>query len=72
MPASDLSFSLNTDFIELYKLLKVTGLSDSGGSAKHAVSESQVKVDGQVETRKGFKVRRGQRVEFSGQTILIQ
>ena len=68
----DLSFSLTSDFIELFKLLKVTGLSESGGSAKHVISESQVLVDGKVETRKGFKVRRGHRVEFAGQTILVQ
>lgn len=69
---NDLSFTLTEDFIELSKLLKTLCLCGSGGQAKHAISESLVKVDGVVETRKGFKVRRGQRVEYSGRVILIQ
>ncbi|MDD5226912.1 MAG: RNA-binding S4 domain-containing protein [Candidatus Omnitrophica bacterium] len=64
-------FVLTTEFIELFKLLKATGLCESGGMAKHAVSQSEVKVDGQVETRKGCKIRKGQQVEFGGETILV-
>jgi ribosome-associated protein len=67
-----ISFVLTTEYIELFKLLKVTGLCESGGMAKCAVSQSEVKVDGQVETRKACKIRRGQRVEFSGQTIYVK
>ncbi len=69
---SELSFPLKGEFIELYKLLKVTGLAESGGMAKLVIANSQVKVDGQIETRKGCKIRRGQRVEFSGGTILVE
>jgi ribosome-associated protein len=65
-------FTLTTEYIELYKLLKVTGLCESGGMAKCAVSQSAVKVDGQVEMRKACKVRRGQRVEYGGETIVVQ
>ena len=64
-------FTLTTEFIELFKLLKATGLCESGGMAKHAVSQSEVKVDGQVETRKACKIRKGQQVEFAGETILV-
>ncbi len=69
---SDLSFTLAAEFIELFKLLKLTGLCDSGGSAKYAVSQNLVKVNGEVETRKAFKVRRGQRVEYIGRVIIVQ
>ena len=65
-------FILITEYIELFKLLKVTGLCESGGMAKCVVSQSEVKVDGEVETRKACKIRRGQRVEFSGETIVVQ
>ena len=65
-------FILITEYIELFKLLKVTGLCESGGMAKCAVSQSEVKVDGEVETRKACKIRRGQRVEFGGETIVVQ
>jgi ribosome-associated protein len=68
----EISFTLTTEFIELFKLLKVTGLCESGGAAKYAVSQSEVKVDGQIETRKACKIRRGQAVEFSGRIVRVQ
>ena len=67
-----ISFSLATEFIELFKLLKVTGLCDSGGMAKCAIAQSEVKVDGQVETRKACKIRKGQQVEFCEQIIFVE
>ena len=67
----EIPFTLTEEFIELYKLLKVTGLCESGGVAKYAVLQSEVKVDGQVETRKACKIHKGQRVEFAGQIIRV-
>ena len=69
---AELSFSLRGEFIELCKLLKATGVCESGGSAKYAVSQDMVKVDGQIETRKGCKIHRGSRIEYNGHTILVQ
>ena len=60
------------EFIELHDLLKVTGFCDSGGMAKTAISEGQVKVDGNLELRKRCKIRSGQIVEFAGRKIGIQ
>lgn len=34
-------FSLNGDFIELYKLLKITQLASSGGEAKLLIEQSR-------------------------------
>jgi len=65
-------FKLESEYIELSKLLKVTGLCDSGGMAKVAVVGGQVKVDGSVETRKGRKIRKGQVVELAGNRIEVQ
>ena len=65
-------FVLTTEFIELFKLLKATGFCESGGAAKYAVSQAEVKVDGQIETRKACKIRKGQQVEFGGQTICVE
>ena len=72
MPNPETVFKLETDFIELFKLLKLTGLCESGGSAKHSVAGSLVKVDGNVETRKACKIRRGQSVDFQGHTIRVE
>jgi len=68
---SETTFTLKTEFIELFKLLKATGVCDSGGRAKLAITESQVTVDGVIETQKGRKIRPGQRVEYNGQIILV-
>lgn len=68
---NEISFPLNGEFIELYKLLKVCGVCETGGAAKHAVLQRLVKVDGQIETRKGCKIRKGQRVEYAGHSILV-
>ena len=58
-------------FIELNDLLKVTGLCDSGGAAKTAITEGRVTVDGKVELRRRCKVRTGQVVGFDGRTIVV-
>ena len=60
------------EFIELNKLLKLTGMCASGGTAKVAIAEGEVTVDGEVELRKRCKVRPGQVVGFEGrQTAII-
>ncbi|OGK05982.1 MAG: RNA-binding protein, partial [Candidatus Riflebacteria bacterium GWC2_50_8] len=55
--------------IELIKLLKFVGICQTGGQAKLAVENGLVTVDGEVESRKRRKVRKGMRVEIEGQTI---
>ena len=60
---------LEEGHIELVKLLKATGTFGSGGTAKVAISEGRVLVDGVVELRKGRKIKRGQRVECRGSII---
>ena len=59
------------EFILLQALLKVSGLCDSGGEAKAAITGGKVTVDGEVEIRRGKKIRSGQIVSFAGQTIKI-
>lgn len=65
-------FRLVSDYIELVKLLKYMDLCDSGGMAKTVISDGLVKVDGNVELRKGCKIRRGQTVEFEGNSIRVE
>lgn len=58
--------------IELYKILKFENLVDSGGEAKHVISEGRVMVNGQVETRKRKKIFSGDVIEFQEEKIHIQ
>ena len=55
---------LETEFVELYKILKFEGLAESGGNAKQAISEGLVSVNGEVETRKRKKIRAGDQIDF--------
>lgn len=64
-------FELRGEFIALNDLLKATGLAGSGGEAKAMIADGQVRVDGQVETRKTCKIRAGQAVELGGQALRI-
>lgn len=71
---ADYTFSLkeNEAYIELYKLLKVTNLVESGSIAKQVISDGMVIIDNEVEYKKRKKVRSGQIVEFNKKTIMVQ
>ena len=60
---------IKTDFIKLDSLLKFAGLTGTGGEAKYVISEGMVKVNGEVCTLRGKKIRPGDRVEFAGTEI---
>ncbi|CNK09736.1 putative RNA-binding protein [Yersinia frederiksenii] len=58
--------------VELCDLLKLQGWNDSGASAKAAIADGQVKVDGNVETRKRCKIVADQVVEFQGMKVQVK
>ncbi|PZV11217.1 MAG: RNA-binding protein [Pseudanabaena sp.] len=62
-------FELTGEFITLCNLLKVCGVADTGGAAKLMIIDGEVEVNGQVELRKGCKIRAGQRVSGYGFAI---
>ncbi|GAB5605566.1 RNA-binding S4 domain-containing protein [Sideroxyarcus sp. TK5] len=66
-----IDFQLRGEFIALNDLLKLTGVSDSGGAAKALVADGVVSVDGQVELRKTAKIRAGQVVALTGVRIRV-
>jgi len=66
-----MDFELTTDYIELIKLLKVTGIADTGGMAKILVEDEQVSYNGQIDTRKRLKVRKGDLIEVQNQKITV-
>jgi ribosome-associated protein len=68
---TQIEFELRTDHITLDALLKATGLAHSGGGAKVMVISGQVQVDGQVETRRGCKLRPGMVVAVPGTRVRL-
>jgi ribosome-associated protein len=65
------SFELRGDFIPLDALLKATGWAPSGGVAKQWIAEGQVRVDGEIETRKTCKIRAGQSVCWGDEQVTL-
>ena len=66
-----IDFELRGEFITLDRLLKATGLADSGGSAKAMVAAGKVQVDGRDELRKTCKLRAGQVVSLPGARVRV-
>jgi ribosome-associated protein len=64
-------FALRGDHITLDALLKATGWAPSGGAAKQLIAAGRVQVDGRVETRRGAKLRAGQRVAMEGRAVRL-
>lgn len=58
-----IEFSLEGEYIELTQLLKAVGIAQTGGHAKIIVEEGAVVRDGEVETRKRAKIRKGEEIK---------
>ncbi len=67
-----IDFALRGDHITLDALLKATGLADSGGNAKALIASAAVQVNGEVETRRGRKLRAGDAVRVADQQVHLQ
>ena len=67
----ELEFKLNTDYIELNKLLKILSLVESGGQANNLITEGFVRYNGEIDTRKRLKLRKGDKIEFAEMFIRI-
>ena len=59
------------EFILLQSLLQVAGVCNTGGEAKLLIVEGDVEVDDEIETRRGKKIRAGQRVSCAGVSIEV-
>jgi ribosome-associated protein len=70
-PVTDFPLLSGDEYVELYKILKVQGLVNGGGDAKHVITEGQVTVNGVVDTRKRKKCVIGDVIEFNNQAIKI-
>ena len=67
------SFHLSgKEYIELNKLLKITGSVDSGGVAKMMINEGLVLVNGEIELRIRRKLRVNDVVGYKNQNIKIE
>ncbi|MFI3252552.1 MAG: S4 domain-containing protein YaaA [bacterium] len=57
---------INTEFITLGQLLKITTIASSGGMAKMLLTELTITVDNELENRRGKKLYPGTVIKISG------
>lgn len=67
-----MKYELKDDYIELFKLLKVLDLVDSGAQAKMLIAEGYVKRNGEVELRKRAKIVVGDVIEIADVKIEVE
>jgi ribosome-associated protein len=66
-----MKFELQDEYIELFKLIKVLDLVDSGAQAKYIVADGHVKRNGVVEVRKRAKIVAGDVIEIEDARIEV-
>jgi ribosome-associated protein len=59
-------------FIKLDQFLKWQGVADTGGQAKWMIQNGEVRVNGEVETRRGRKLVEGDSVTVAEKTLTVK
>ena len=59
------------DTIRLGQLLKLAGIAGSGAEARALVQDGAVRVNGDVERRRGRQLRRGDLVDADGEQVRL-
>jgi ribosome-associated protein len=62
---------IRDESIRLGQFLKLAGLVESGADAKPVVQQGLVRVNGEVETRRGRRLARGDVVELGGRAVRV-
>lgn len=62
---------IDTEFITLSQLLKMTDWIQSGGQAKFAVKELKITVNGEIENRRGRKLYNNDLIYIEGKKYQI-
>ena len=57
--------------MKLDQFLKWCGAAATGGEAKLRIQAGDVRVEGQVETRRGLRLRSGERVLIDGRELVV-
>lgn len=63
---------LREEYIKLGQALKAANLVSSGVDAKFVIQDGLVKVNGEVDTRRGRKIVSGDIVEYQGEKIQVE
>lgn len=67
-----LVINIKDEYIKLGQALKLSGLVDSGVDAKFVVQDGLVKVNGEIDTRRGKKLYPGDSFEYKGTVVTVE
>ena len=62
---------IDEEYIRLDNLMKFAGMCNSGGRAKFLIQGGEVKLNGEICTMRGKKIRPGDKVEYDGRTVKV-
>lgn len=65
------AITIETETIRLSQLLKLADAVQDGSEAKFRIANEEVRVNGEVETRRGRKLQYGDRIDFAGETYEV-
>lgn len=66
------TIKLRDEFIKLGQALKAANLVQDGVEAKYVIQDGEVKVNGEVDTRRGRKLYDQDVISFQGQEVKIE
>lgn len=66
-----MEIKINTEYITLGQLLKITDFIQSGGEAKFAVKELDITVNNEKEDRRGRKLYEGDQIVIEGKKFKL-
>ena len=66
-----IEINIDSEYIKLDQFLKLADFASTGGHAKFLIQEGVVKVNGEVETRRGKKLVSGDIIEVEGNKIKV-
>lgn len=62
---------IRDEFIKLGQALKLAGVVEDGVEAKYVIADGLVKVNGEVDVRRGRKVYEGDVISYDGNEIKV-
>ena len=63
--------AIKTEFIKLDAFLKFAAIVQTGGEAKNIISDGFIKVNGEICTQRGKKLRVGDKITVDGRTYAV-
>ena len=67
-----MEIEIRDEYIKLGQAMKLAGLVSSGIEAKVVIKDGQVKVNGEVDIRRGKKLYSGDNFEYNGELVTVK